>query len=193
MTALAGSKYSIGYVVDALLSASFTMYMGRHALIGLNKVSCVASRGIDAALKFCYFDVNRADSYAKTVASWVPERISNFFKDDSGYNLTHMENKDVQAKDQDGKLVFEVDGKTAKMVNKKVEVYNNSTVTLLTSGIAMSLFALVALELKEALWRPAHPLLNGVLSYISPVRLVLGQSWVADGINSVVDAAKSRI
>ncbi len=193
MTALAGTKWSVGYVVDGLLSASFTLYMGNLALQGLSKVAVVARRGVNEALKACYFDTSKSDTLASKATAWVPERVVTFFKDDSGFNDVHMVQKDVPVLDTHGKKTYEADRKTVKTEKKHVEEYVHGNVTLLVSGLGLSLFALIALEMKETLWRPANPLLNGVLSYISPFRAVLGQSWVADGINHMVGAAKARI
>jgi hypothetical protein len=193
MTALAGTPWSVGYAVDTLLAASVTLYLGNLALQGLSKVAVVARRGVNEALKACYFDTSKADSLVGKAAAWVPEKVSNFFSDDSGYNATHMVQKDVPVLDKDGNKTYEADKKTVKTEKKEVPVYTHGHIALLVSGLGLSLFALIALEAKETLWRPAHPLLNGVLSYISPFRAVLGQSWVADGINRLVGAAKARI
>ncbi|HEX4839174.1 MAG TPA: hypothetical protein VFU89_01890 [Rhabdochlamydiaceae bacterium] len=171
MTALAGTNWSIGYVVDALLSAAFSLSVGRLGLQGLSKVSVVASRGVNELLKLCYFDTSKTDTLANKVATWVPEPVSNFFKDDSGYN----------------------DVVTRQKGNGDVTEYKHSWVSLLVSGLGLSLFALIALEMKEALWRPANPILNHVLSYISPFRAVMGQSWAANGIHKMVGAAKNRL
>lgn len=171
MTALAGTNWSVGYVVDALLSAAFTLYVGNLGLQGLSKVSVVARRGVNELLKLCYFDTAKTDTFANKATAWVPEPVSNFFKDDSGYN----------------NIVTKNDG------NKNVEKYKHSSISLLVSGLALSVFALIALEMKETLWRPANPILNHVLSYISPFRTVMGQSWVANGINKMVGAAKARL
>ncbi len=192
MTALAGTKWSIGYVVDGLLSASYTLYMGNLALQGLSKVAVVARRGVDEALKKVYFDTSKADTLAGKSVAWVPEKVTNFFKDDSGYNKTHKVERDVPVLDAEGKKVYQADNKTVKTEKKRVEEYVKGNVTLLVSGLGLSLFALFALEAKETLWRPANPILNGVLTYISPLRAVLGQSWVANGINHLVGAAKAR-
>jgi|GEM_PF-1641906 len=171
MTALAGTNWSIGYVVDALLSAAFTLCVGRLGLQGITKVSVVASRGVNELLKMCYFDTSKTDTLAHKLATWVPEPLSNIVKDDSGYNDTCV----------------------VTVNNTPVTKYKHGTIFLLVSGLALSLFALIALEMKESLWRPANPILNHVLSYISPFRAVMGQSWVANGINSMVGAAKSRL
>jgi hypothetical protein len=193
MTALAGTKWSVGYVVDGLLSASFTLYMGNLALQGLSKVAVVARRGVNECLKACYFDTSRTDSLASKATAWVPPQVSNFFRDDSGYNAVHQVVRDVPILDKDGRKIYEADNKTVRTEKKRVDepVYGN--IALLVSGLGLSLFALIALETKEALWRPANPILNGVLSYISPLRAVLGKSWVANGINHLVGAAKARI
>jgi hypothetical protein len=193
MTALAGTKWSIGYVVDGLLSASYTLYMGNLALQGLSKVAVVARRGVNEALKACYFDTSKSDTLAGKATAWVPERITNFFKDDSGYNEMHDVERDVPVLDKDGKKVLLADKKTFKTEKQEVKEPVHGHVALLVSGLGLSLFALIALEAKETLWRPANPILNGVLSYISPLRAVLGQSWVADGINHLVGAAKAKI
>jgi len=163
MTALAGTKWSIGYIVDGLLSAAFTLYVGNLGLQGLSKVAVVARRGVNEMLRVCYFDTSKTESFANKAVSWVPEKVSTFFQDDSGYNAIDK-------------------GK-----------YIHGSLHLLASGLALSLFALIALETKEAFWRPANPILNHVLSYISPFRAVMGQSWVANGINNMVGAAKARL
>jgi hypothetical protein len=191
MTALAGTKFSVGYVVDTLIQASFTLYMGNLALQGLSKVAVVARRGVNEALKMCYFDTSKSDSLVGKAAAWVPEGISNFFKDDSGYNATKKVERDVPVLDGEGKPVMEKE--VVKTEKKKVDEYVHSNVTLLVKGLGLSLFALIALDLKETLWKPAHPILNGVLQYISPVQAVLGQSWVAQGVHHMVGAARASI
>ncbi len=193
MTALAGTKWSVGYVVDGLLSASYTLFMGNLALQGLSKVAVVARRGVNECLKACYFDTSKTDSLAGKATAWIPEKVTNFFRDDSGYNARHDVERDVPVLDKDGKKVYEADKKTVKTKKEFVNEPVHGNITLLVSGLGLSLFALIALEVKETLWRPANPLLNGVLSYISPFRAVLGQSWVANGINHLVGAAKARI
>jgi hypothetical protein len=220
MTALAGSKYSVGYIVDGLLSATYTLSMGFMSLQGLSMISVVAKRGVNEALRLCYFDTSRPDTFAKTIASYSPRVLVDFFKDDSGYNA-YTTTK--QARNKDGVLQWRDEAKTvpvmedimkqevntkgellwtdgdkksvAKMVpvTKEDKVWKHGSIALLVKGVGLAVFALIALEAKEALWRPAHPLLNGVLSYISPFQVVLGKSWVADGINSLVGAVRSRV
>jgi len=192
MAALAGTNWSLGGVVDTLVQAAFTLYMGKHALEGLNKISVVASRGVNDALKGIGFNTTEAESYVGRVAAYTPAIISNFFKDTSGLNdLTQVDGK-IPELDSEKKPVKGSDGKT-KMIDGKVDVYKHSHYDLLRSGLAHSLFALIMLDVKETLWKPAHPILNSVLQYISPFRAVLGQSWVAQGIHHMVGAAKSRI
>ena len=186
MTALAGTPYSIGNVIDGLFSASYTFYFGNMGLQGLSKIAAVGRRGVNEGLKMFGFDSSRSGSYASKAAAWVPERVSNFFKDDSQYNAKSK--KEVPVVDKDNKPVIGSDGKPEMR-----RPYKNDALPLLTSGVAMSLLALIALDVKETLWRPASPLLNSVLSYISPMQAVLGQSWVADGINHLVGQARSRI
>ncbi len=191
MTALSGSKFSVGSVVDTLIQASFTLYMGNLALQGLSKIAVVARRGVNEALRMCYFDTSNSDSLVGKASAWIPERVSNFFKDDSGYNAKHMVERDVPTFDQHGKPVVKND--KAVTEKKNVEEYVNGNITLAVSGLGLSLFALIMLDAKETLWKPAHPILNGVLQYISPVQAVLGQSWVAQGIHHMVGAARSRV
>jgi hypothetical protein len=191
MTALAGTKYSVGYVVDTLIQASFTLYMGNLALQGLSKIAVVARRGVNEALKMCYFDTSKSDSLVGKAAAFIPTKVSNFFKDDSGYNATHFVERDVPVLGKDGKP--EMLGEKQKTEKKDVEEYVNGNVTLAVSGLGLSLFALIMLDAKETLWKPAHPILNGVLQYISPVQAVLGQSWVAQGIHHMVGAARSTL
>lgn len=193
MAAIGNSKYSIGYVFDFLLSAAFTVYWGRNALTGLNKVSIVASRGIDAALKVCRFDTSSEDSYAHTLAAYVPESVSNFFRDNHNYNSLKTVQKDVPVLDKDKKLRYEADGKTTIKEKKNFHVYNHDSLSLLVSGVGLSLLALLALELKHALWRQNNPILNDVLDKISPFQMVLGKSWIANGINSGVGFVRSKL
>ncbi|HEX2580074.1 MAG TPA: hypothetical protein VHK67_06715, partial [Rhabdochlamydiaceae bacterium] len=84
MTALAGTKWSIGYIVDGLLSAAFTLYVGNLGLQGLSKIAIVARRGVNEVLKMCYFDTAKTDTFAHKATAWIPEKISDIFKDDSG-------------------------------------------------------------------------------------------------------------
>jgi hypothetical protein len=193
MTAIGGSnKHIVGTAIDFLFSAAFTLACGRSALIGLSKVSCVASRGINEALKLIGFDTQRAGTYAHTAAAWLPTRLVTFFRDDSGYNDKVKVTRQVQETNPDGSLKTEANG-SPTMVNKQVEEYKHSTVTLLVSGLGLAVITLVALELKEALWRPTNPIVNGVLTYISPFRLVLGQSWASQAINHAVGVVKARV
>jgi hypothetical protein len=193
MTAIGGSnKHIVGTVIDFLFSAAVTVACGRSALIGLSKVSCVASRGINEALKQIGFDTEKAGSRAHSAATWLPRWVT-FFRDDSGYNDKVKVPKQVQAIDTtDNKLKFDTKGAPI-MVTEQVEEYKHSAVTLLVSGLGLTLIALVALELKEALWRPTNPIVNGVLTYISPFRLVLGQSWAATAINHLVGVVRARV
>jgi hypothetical protein len=191
MTALAGTKWSVGYIVDGLLSASFTLYMGNLALQGLSKVAVVARRGVNEALKACYIDTRQTGSLASRAAAFIPARISTFFQDDSGYNETHKVPGQVPELTPDGKVILD-DG-VLRTKAGMVDEPKFGTITLLVSGLGLCLFALVALEAKEALWRPANPILNNVLSYISPFRVVLGQSWVAHGINELVGSARASL
>ena len=124
---------------------------------------------------------------AGKATAWIPAPVTNFFKDDSGYNEMHDVEREVPVM-KDGKQVME--NKKPKTEKKEVSEPVHGNVALLVSGLGLSLFALIALEVKETLWRPANPLLNGVLSYISPFRAVLGQSWVADGINNLVSRVR---
>jgi hypothetical protein len=191
MTALAGTQWSVGYVVDSLIQASFTLYMGNLALQGLSKIAVVARRGVNETLRMCYFDTSKSDSLVGRAAAWVPEPVSNFFKDDSGYNNMQMVTRDVPVLDNDGKQVM--DGEKVRTEKKDVQEYVHGNVALLISGLGLSLLALIALDMKETLWKPAHPILNGILSYISPMQAVLGESWVAQGIHHMVGAAKAHM
>ena len=193
MTALSGTPMLFGNLVDHLLASTVTFYMGNLGLQGLSKIAVVARRGVNEVLKWCYFDPSRADTKIGKLAAYIPTPITNFFKDDSGYNAKHTVKIDVPDLDTEGNQTYESDGTTVKMKKIDKEVYVRGPIELLVSGIGLSLIALIALELKETLWRPAHPLLNSVLSYISPFRAVLGQSWVADGVRHLVGAAKARI
>lgn len=193
MTALAGTGFSVGTVVDTLIQASYTLYMGNLALQGLSKIAVVARRGVNEGLRLCYFDTSKSDSLVGKAAAWVPEKVSNFFKDDSGYNAKHDVKKTVPDLQKDGKPKMESDGKTPKTKEVDVQEYVRGNMELLASGLGLSLFALVALDVKETLWKPAHPILNGVLQYISPVQAVLGKSWVAQVITHMVGEARSRI
>jgi len=190
MTAL-GTNLSIGTAIDGLFSAAFTLTMGIYALQGLQKVGVVARRGVNEMLKMCYFDTEKTGSFANKVTAWVPEMVSDIFKDDSGYNRTRTIKKDVPVLGENGKPIVE-NGKT-KTESKEVKEYVKGWPSLLISGLALSVLSLIALEAKEALWRPANPILNYTLSYISPFRYVMGQSWVASGINKIVGAIKARL
>ncbi|HUD02302.1 MAG TPA: hypothetical protein VMR37_08225 [Rhabdochlamydiaceae bacterium] len=192
MTAIGGSnKQIVGTVIDFLFSAAVTVACARSALIGLSKVSCVASRGVNEALKQIGFNTEKAGSYAHTAAAWLPTRLVTFFRDDSGYNDKVTLTIQVQERNRDGSIKV-VNGGPA-MVTEQVEEYKRSAVTLLVSGLGLTLIALVGLELKEALWRPTNPIVNGVLTYISPFRLVLGQSWASKAIYHVVGAVRARV
>lgn len=175
-----GSNFSFGNVTDALFSALFTAGCGTMALTGLNKINIVFGRGVSATLKGMGWDTTNAKSWPARIASIVPERVSNLFKDDVNYN------EKVQAKDDKDKPVTDDKG-------QQVMEHKFSNRYLLASGLALSLFSLVALELKSAIWRETNPLLNAVLKQISPFQMALGQSWISDGINAGLGIVKSRI
>ncbi len=186
MTALAGTNLSFGNAIDSLVSIGFSFYFGRMGLQGLSKISAVGNRAVSDALSWMGFDTSKANTRAATAAAWVPTNVSNFLKDDSGYNAKFK--KDTTLVDENGKPIKDSDNKEVK---KLAGEYKNDAIPMLVSGVAKSIVALIVLDAKETLWKPAHPLLNGVLSYISPFRAVLGQSWVADGINYVVRAVRT--
>lgn len=184
MTAIGNSKYSIGGAVDFLLSASATLYLVRKNITGLYKVSVVASRGIDAALKVCRFDTSQKDTWAHYVASFVPEKVSACFEDKNPYDdvITVSENLPVM---EGGKVKKNSKGEVVKEL-QDVQVYKYSNRSLIVSGLALAVVSLLALELKHALWRPTHPILNDGLGYISPFQAILGKSWIAKGINHAI-------
>jgi hypothetical protein len=186
MTALAGTNLSFGNAIDSLFSIGFSLYFGRMGLQGLSKISAVGNRAVSDALSWMGFDTSKANTRAAAVAAWVPARVSNFLKDDSGYNTKFK--KETTLVDEENKPIKDSNGKEVK---KQAGDYKNDAIPMLVSGLFKSIVALIVLDMKETLWRPAHPLLNGVLCYISPFRAVLGQSWVADGINYVVRAART--
>lgn len=176
-----GSNFSFGNITDALFSAAFTAACGTMALTGLNKINIVFGRGVNATLKGMGWDTTNAKSWPARIASIVPERVSNLFQDDVNYN------EKVQSKDEKGLLFVDANKKVPMMEHKFSNRY------LLASGLTLSLFALAALELKSAIWRETNPLLNAVLKQISPFQMVLGQSWISDGINAGLGIVKSRI
>jgi hypothetical protein len=184
MTAIGNSKYSIGGAVDFLLSASATLYLVRKNITGLYKISVVASRGIDAALKVCRFDTSQKDTWAHYAASFVPAKVSAVFEDKNPYDELKTEKQNLPVIEND-KVKKNAKGEIVKEM-QDVEVYKFSNRSLILSGVALAVVSLLALELKHALWRPAHPILNDALSYISPFQAILGKSWIANGINHAV-------
>ena len=192
MTALSGGARNIvGSVIDNLFSASYTMTFGYFALQGLSQVAVVAKRGFNGGLKLFGFDTSKTGSFAKTATTLLPVTITTFFKDGGGYNKTYKTGKNVPVLDDKGEAVME--NGQPKMEQEKKTGYVYGTVALLVRGLALSIFGLFMLQLKESFWRPADPLLNRVLSYISPFQVELGKSWIADGFNHLAGAAKARL
>lgn len=185
------SRVAVGGIVDGLFSASFTAFFGGMALNGLYKTNIVFGRGVDFCLKGIGFNTSDKDTWAHKIANAVPKRAQWVFSTDGKYTETHEVEKDFPKYDVKGKAVMDK-GKPV-MEKKMVPEYDVSTKELLISGLALSLTALFAFELKNAMWRETNPLLNMVLAKISPFQMVLGKSWMADGINATYDAVASRV
>jgi hypothetical protein len=155
-----------------LASAAVTMTLAKKGIDGLAKMTEVSSRGIDAARKAIGFTPEKQNSWAyKYVMKFVPVPVKDFLSVERGYAAKHTVKRDVMEGD--------------KKVVKDVEEYVYGNLYLVASGAALSLLALIALDVKHIFWRPTHPIVNEVLSYVSPFRLIAGESWVANGINRI--------
>lgn len=191
-------KPSPSGVIDFLFSAGYTFYFGGKTLLGLQKISVVFGRGVDAGLKTIGFDTSKKDSWAGKIAGWVPERFTMLVTPDLNYNRTNNKEIDVpktnekgQPIDKQGKVVK--DPKDAATEKKIVEEYEFSNSYMLASGLALTLLGSFMLAAKFIAWRPSHPLLNSVLIKIGGVKLVPEESGSADLINAGIAAVRSRI
>jgi hypothetical protein len=180
MSLVSNSNWGVGQVIDGLFSAGVTLYLGRKALDGLFKISVVFSRAVNGGLKMASFDPSRSGTLANKIAAWVPESVAEFFSVENGYSEGMQKTIQVSEVKDNGEVVIKP---------KVIQVPSYSSGYLLASGLALSLFALLALEVKHAFWRPQHPALNALLTRISPFRVIVGDTWISEGIKNLFGRA----